>query len=159
MEIKHDKNETYKKKSIHQRNLGIEILRMYLCFRIVLLHYYSSKSIYILNLKRNRFQVPCFFFISFYFLYPIISKRNYNKFSLRLERLLIPYTVHPIINWSINNIMFLIIKFNRYNRLLTLGDLKIQIIVGRGIYGISVLWFHFNLIIFNILPDYCTNFI
>ena len=44
----------------------------------------------------------------------------------------------------------MIIKFNRYNRLLTLNDLKTQIIVGRGIYGIAVLWFHFNLIFFTI---------
>lgn len=44
----------------------------------------------------------------------------------------------------------MIIKFNRYNRLLTLNDLKTQIIVGRGIFGISVLWFHFNLIILTI---------
>ena len=139
-----------KKRVNIQRNLGIEILRAYLCFRIVLLHYYSSNNKYILSLKRNHFQVPCFFFISFYFLYPTISQRNYKKAKSRLERLLIPYLIHPIINWIINNVMFLLIRFNRYNRLLTLNDLKTQIIVGRGIYGIAVLWFHFNLIIFTI---------
>ena len=142
--------EKDKKNTIKQRNLGIEVLRMVLCFRIVLLHYYSLKNLFIRKLKRNRFQVPCFFFISFYFLYPTISQRNEKKLKLRLERLLIPYIIHPIFNWIINNIMFIIVKFNRYNRLLTLNDLKTQIIVGRGIYGISVLWFHFNLILFTI---------
>ena len=145
-----NKNEIVKANETIQRNLGIEMLRMYLCFRIVLLHYYSSNNKYILNLKRNRFQVPCFFFISFYFLYPTISQRKYNKFKQRLERLLIPYIIHPIINWIINNIMFLIIKFNRYGRFLTLHELITQIIVGRGIYGIAALWFHFNLILFTI---------
>ena len=30
-----------------QRNLGVEILRMFLCFRIIILHYYSGKTKYI----------------------------------------------------------------------------------------------------------------
>ena len=145
----HDyKNEN--KNASKKRNLGIQVLRMFLCFRIVLLHYYSSKNIFIKKLKKRRFQVPCFFFISFYFLYPTISQKNKNKFLLRLERLLVPYIIHPIINWVINNLMFLIIKFNRYNGFLKLKDLTTQIIVGRGIYGIAVLWFHFNLLIFTI---------
>ncbi len=144
----YDSNEKTVKNS--QRNLGIEILRMFLCFRIVLLHYYSSKDKYILSLKRSRFQVPCFFFISFYFLFPIFSQRNTKKLKQRLERLLVPYLIHPIINWIINNIMFLLLKFNRYKRLLTLSDLITQFIIGRGIYGIAVLWFHFNLLFFTI---------
>ena len=98
----YDSNE--KKVKNTQRNLGIEILRMFLCFRIVLLHYYSSKDKYILSLKRSRFQVPCFFFISFYFSFNIFSQRNTVKLKLRLERLLVPYLIHPIINWIINNI-------------------------------------------------------
>ena len=143
-------NEHDKRNKIHQRNLGIEVLRMFLCFRIVLLHYYKSNNSFILKLKSNRFQVPCFFFISFYFLYPTLSQRNREKLLLRLERLLIPYIIHPIINWLINNAMFLLIKFNRYNRFLTIIDLLKQIIVGRGIFGIAQLWFHFNLILFTI---------
>lgn len=150
MELNNSYNYDTKDKKVH-RNLGIETLRMFLCFRIILLHYYSSKNAYILKMKHNRFQVSCFFFISFYFLYPTVSQRNIQKIRIRLERLLIPYLIYPIINWIINNAMFLIIKFNRYNRLLTINDLKIQIIIGRGIYGIATLWFHFNLIIFTIL--------
>lgn len=149
MELMFPKNDAVKKK-ISQRNIGVEILRMFLCFRIVLLHYYSSNNEFINSLRRNSFQVGCFFFISFYFLYPIISQRDNKKFILRLERLFIPYVVHPIINWIINNILFFIIKFNRYNKFLTLNDLKKQLIIGRGIYGIAVLWFHFNLIFFTI---------
>ena len=151
-------NEINKISSIKKRNLGIELLRMFLCFRIVLLHYYSSNNPYILKLKRNRFQVPCFFFISFYFLFPIFSERKYQKLKLRLERLLIPYIIHPILNWIINNIMFLVIKFNRYNRFLTLRDIKTQIMVGRGIYGVGVLWFHFNLLILTVFYFITSNF-
>ena len=85
-------------KTNRQRNVGIEILRMFLYFRIVILHYYSSNNKYIKSLHANRFQVGCFFFISFYFLYPIISQRDIKKFLSRLERLFIPYFIHPIIN-------------------------------------------------------------
>lgn len=158
MELKNSENDDRKSKTV-QRNIGIETLRMFLCFRIVLLHYYSSNNVYILKMKENRFQVACFFFISFYFLYPTVSQRNIHKFSIRLERLLIPYLIYPIINWIINNVMFLIFKFNRYNRLLTINDLKKQIIIGRGIYGISALWFHFNLIILTISFFICFSLI
>ena len=130
---------------------GIEFLRMILCFGIVLLHYYSSDNKYILKIKENNFQVPCFFFISFYFLYPTISQKNIGKYKQRLERLLIPYIIYPIIVWIINNIMFLIINYNRFNRLLTFKELKLNLIFGKGIFGIGVLWFHFNLIIFTII--------
>ncbi len=132
-----------------QRNIGLEILRMFLCFRIILLHYYSGKKKFIIKLKKN--QVSTFFFISFYFLFPIISKRNTRKMKLRLERLFLPYIIYPNIVWIINNLMFLVIKFNRFNRLLTLNELILNLLVGKGIFGIGVLWFHFNLIIFSII--------
>ena len=144
-------DKTCKLKKSNKRVIGIEILRMFLCFRIILLHYYSSNNEYILKLKNNQFQVPCFFFISFYFLYPIIFQRNTEKLKLRLERLLIPYIIYPIIVWIINNIMFLILKYNRFNRILTFEELKLNLILGKGIFGIGVLWFHFNLIIFTII--------
>ena len=133
-----------------QRNLGIEILRVFLCFRIIILHYYSGKTKYILKLKSNRTQVSCFFFISFYFLYSTISKRNTQKMKLRLERLIIPFIIYPVVVWIFNNLMYLVIKFNRFNRLLTLNELILNLLTGKGIFGIGVLWFHFNLIIFSI---------
>ena len=46
-----NKNEIVKANETIQRNLGIEMLRMYLCFRIVLLHYYSSNNKYIIKIK------------------------------------------------------------------------------------------------------------
>ena len=134
-----------------ERNIGIEILRMILCFRIVLLHYYASNNKYILSLINNRYQVSCFFFISFYFLYPTIKDLKSEKIKTRLDRLLIPYINYPIMIWIINNLLFLILKNNRFNRFLSLTELKTNLIVGRGIYGIGILWFHFNLLIFTLL--------
>ena len=144
-------DENIKLNHSSKRILGIEILRMFLCFRIVLHHYYSSNNKYILKLKQNQFQVSCFFFISFYFLYPTISQTNFKKIKLRLERLFIPYIIYPVLVWIISNLMFLIIKFNRFNRLLTLKELILNLLVGKGIFGIGVLWFHFNLLILTLL--------
>lgn len=135
-------NENITINNVSKRILGIEILRMILCFRIVLHHYYSSDNKYILELKQNQFQVSCFFFISFYFLYPIISQTNFSKIKLRLERLLIPYIIYPIIVWIISNLMFLIIKFNRFNRLLTIKELLLNLLVGKGIFGIDIIIFY-----------------
>ena len=70
--------------------------------------------------------------------------------KLRLERLIIPFIIYPIVVWIMNNLMFLVIKFNRFKRLLTLNELILNLITGKGIFGIGILWFHFNLIIFSI---------
>ena len=143
--------ENEKKNKGTKRMIGIEVLRMILCFRIILLHYYSAKNRYLLQMKSHQFQVPCFFYISFYFLYPAISEKNTKKIKIRLERLLIPYIIYPILVWIINNLMFLLIKFNRFNRLLKLKELLLNLIVGKGIFGIGVLWFHFNLLILTLI--------
>jgi len=138
-------------KKKQKRLIGIEILRAFLCFRIVLLHYYSSNNKFINKLRKNLFQVPCFFFISFYFLYPIIFTKNILKMRIRLERLFIPYIIYPNFVWIINNLMFYIMNSNIYNRYLTLIELKTQIIVGKGIAGLGALWFLFNLLIFTFI--------
>ena len=73
-------------------NYGLELLRMLLCFWVVLYHFLKkSDNKLILSFKKKMFHVPSFFFISFYFLFPIINRRKTNKMILRLERLLIPY--------------------------------------------------------------------
>lgn len=74
------------------RNYGIEILRMILCFWVVLFHSLREPdNNFVLNIKKKMFHVPSFFFISFYFLFPIIKEKNIKKMKLRLERISIPY--------------------------------------------------------------------
>ena len=62
-----------------QRNLGIEILRVFLCFRIIILHYYSGKTKYILKLKSNRTQVSCFSLFLFIFCIQQFQKEILKK--------------------------------------------------------------------------------
>lgn len=132
-----------------ERNSGIELLRMILSFWIVLFHCIKVKNKYLINIIfKKRFHVPTFIFISFYFLYNNLCNRNINKMKSRLERLLIPYIILPLIVWTFNNSLYFIIKYNRFNRVLKFYDLIIQLIIGRKFIG--VFWFQFELIFFNI---------
>ena len=130
-----------------KKNYGLEILRMIMSFWIVLNHLYKPKNKQIDNIIiRHRFHVPTFFIISFYFLNYSLSIRKIIKFGERLERLLIPYILYPILTFFIFNYLF--IFFNFYSLKSSLYQLITQFLVGRGICG--TLWFHFNLIIITI---------
>jgi len=130
-----------------ERNLGIELLRMFLSYWIIVIHCLSLSDLR-RKIERHNYHVPCFSFISFYFLYKILIMRNINVIKNRFERLLIPYFVWPSIIWIYNNISFIIFGTNRFERYLTFYDLKIQILVGRGFHG--PMWFLFSLIIFTL---------
>ena len=137
-------------KTVPNKNYGLELLRMILCFWVVLFHCLKiSNNNIILNFKRKMFHVPSFFFISFYFLFPIIRSKNTKKMIIRLERLLIPYLFWPLITYVVNNLLFLYYKKSRFNRLLTLNELIEQLVTGRIFY--IHFWFLFNLLLISIL--------
>lgn len=126
-------------------NIGIQLLRMILCFWVVCYHCLRVRNKIICNIIfRKVFHVPTFMFISFYYLFDNLYKRNINKIKNRFIRLLIPYLIWPILIWIINNLLIVSIKFNRFNRFLSLYDLYIQFLIGRSFH--AVFWFLFNLI-------------
>ena len=94
-----------KRNKIH--NLGLDILRMILCFWIILLHCSNVKKEHIYFLYGRPIHVPTFVFISFYFFYKNLSSRDISKIILRFQRLLIPYIIWPLIILIIN---FIFIK-------------------------------------------------
>ena len=133
----------------NKRNLGLEIFRMLLCFWVVLFHSINSSNNFILNfILHKTFHVPSFFFISFYYFFPIVRERNSFKMKLRLVRLFFPYFIWPLIIWSSNNLLYLIIAKNRFGRLLSFKELKIQLITGR--LFLIQFWFLFNLIFLSL---------
>ena len=84
---------------IKEKNvLGIEILRIILCFTVVLDHLYINT-----NFDKFHFiiyyHIPCFFIISFYFNYKTFISFNLKKIKGRLERLFI--SEYNIINHNI----------------------------------------------------------
>jgi len=77
-------------------NLGIQILRFLLCFWIIIIHCSHVKKNHKKYLGKG-FHVPTFIFLSFYFYYPTIAKKDINKVISRFQRLLIPYILWPLI--------------------------------------------------------------
>jgi len=125
-------------------NLGIEILRMILCFWIITYHFAGkiNKSKY--KILKTFYHVPTFMLISFYFSYSIFISKDIIKYKKRLERLLIPYIIYPL--------LFVLISFSFHsiNIKQIIIDLLIQYISGKKIFGLGILWFIHNLIIFGI---------
>lgn len=138
-----DKKKIYKRKKIY---LGIEILRVFFSFNILLFHCINRK-IYSQKLLNNlreivKIALTTFFIISFYFSYNSFTSKNIILIKQRFKRLLIPYIIWPIIIFFNNNFIFKKKKFEfKY--------LYYQILIGNGIY--NVLWFNFNLIFISLI--------
>ena len=137
-------------RKLNNKNYGLELLRMILCFWVVLFHCIRKiNNNIILNFKRKMFHVPSFFFISFFFLFPVLKRRNASKMIVRLQRLSISYFFWPLITWCFNNILFFNYKKSRFHRFLTLYELLEQWIIGRKFF--VQFWFLFNLLFFTII--------
>ena len=138
-----------KRNSKTGRILGLELLRLLLCFWVIIFHFLKQENSNLYYFRQKKYHVPCFFIISFYFLYPTIKERNIIKMKLRIQRLLIPYLIWPLIIWTINNIIFIFFQTNQFNAIVSFNDLKIQLIIGRKF--MIHFWYMFSLIFFNII--------
>lgn len=131
----------------NQRFLNLEILRLILSLWVIIIHCHCIKNKKIIfTIYKCRFHVPTFMNMSFYFFYSHLSQRNIEKIKQRFKRILIPYTIWPIIFLLFNNILFL---FGYSKVKLTVKDYWLQLIFGRKIH--DIFWFHFNLIILSLL--------
>ena len=117
-------------------NLGIQILRCLLCFWIIIIHCSSIKQKHEKYFSKQ-FHVPTFFFISFYFYYPIIYNKNKSKVISRFQRLLLPYLFWPIIR--------IIFKLKQRDEEYSLRNIFLQLLIGCPIHGIF--WFQFIILI------------
>ena len=141
---KFDNDESFKKEKIIRKNLGIQILRMVLCFWIIMFHCYKSNNKLSYLLHRYILHVPTFIVISFFFSFKSIYGKDFKKIISRFERLVIPYLAFPIIILVINNFCFICFKTSIFGRIFTIKDLILQYIFGRQF--IAVYWFQFYLI-------------
>ena len=85
--------------------------------------------------------------MAFYFSYKTIVSNDCKKKFKRLERLCIPYFLWPLIIYFLNN--YLLSKFIQIEKILTMKDLKEQLLFGHGF--ILPLWYQWNLIFITIL--------
>ena len=134
-------------------NIGLCLLRMIMCYFVVIYHCLNLKTIknkLLLKLLRifcySYYQVPVFFIMSFYFSYNTFKSNKINKKIIRIGRLLIPYICWPIIIFLINYYIYLRMKVNL---LYSLNDLKMQLIYGHKY--LTVFWYQWNIILILIL--------
>ena len=125
-------------------NLGIEILRMILCFWVITSHYAGKKNRKKYKILQTFFHVPTFMIISFYFYYKTLISNDIIKYKNRLEKLLIPYIICPIIFLVISEFSF---DYKKIKQLIIF--LLLQYLTGSKVY--DFLWFVGILIFFGIL--------
>lgn len=128
----------------HTINLGIETLRMTLCFWVIIYHFAGTENKRKYKILNTFFHVPTFMIISFYFYYKTLISNDIIKIKKRLERLLIPYIIWPIIFLLILKFSFNYIKIKQLIYFLLLQYLF-------GFKVIACLWFLLVLIFFGIL--------
>ena len=92
-------------------NLGIEILRVFLSFTVLMDHLYNQNK---LRKYSNilYYHIPSFFIISFYFTFSTLSSCNIKKIKLRFERLIIPYIGWSFIAFLLKNIYYYFLNMN-----------------------------------------------
>jgi fucose 4-O-acetylase-like acetyltransferase len=130
----------------HIMNIGIGILRMFLCFLVITFHYAGNKNQKKYKILNSSFHVPTFMLISFYFSYKILISNDIIKYKKRFQRLLIPYIIWPIIFLAISNFEF---SLNSIYIKKLLIDLFLQYITGYKI--MVILWFIQILIFFELI--------
>lgn len=126
-------------------NYSLELLRLILSFWVVMRHTYRYAYI----LDKGKFHVPTFLIISFYFYYNTLKTKNITKIKLRFQRIIIPYMFWPTFMFISNNILFKILGFSQYNKLLKLKSILLQLILGSNYH--NIFYFQFNLIFLTLL--------
>ena len=123
-------------------NLGIQLLRMILCFWVIVYHFSRSKK----KIVQTFYHVPTFMFISFYLSYKIFFTQNLIKIKNRLQRLAIPFIILPLIDIIIR----IFISFSKLikNIKIIIFNLLLQYITGYKTY--VILWFVHNMLILTI---------
>jgi len=133
-----------------QYNYGLGLLKVILAFCVIRTHNFNyntiKNKILLYILLYRRIHVPSFFIMSFYFSHRDLTSSNVKLFLKRIERLLIPYLIWPIILFILNNYIlnkFIILKKYSFNRL------KNQFLIGTGV--VDIFWFQWNLIVLTII--------
>ena len=131
-------------------NYGFAILKSILAFLVIIAHQFKSNSTQnklILNITRQRyFHVPCFFIMSFYFMFNTLYSLNPKKIFIRIIRLLIPYIGWPLITFELNKLYN---KFFPYKLCVDYKILKIQLLWGNRL--LDHFWYMWVLLVTTII--------
>lgn len=139
---------------IKEKNVGISILRIIMCFEVILVHYWfisdiNTLPVYLIPFEKIRLlAVPVFFIISFMLIGNIMENIDINKIKKRMCRLFIPYVGWALIYFFILRVAYLLgISADKPHG----KDLLYQLLTGSSFALDPPLWFHADLIVLTII--------
>lgn len=136
--------------SFFKRNYGLEILRAWMCFEVVLHHFWNEErctspaGVFFIVFKEAA--VPVFMLMSFFFTEKMFVGQNFKKFFQRLFRLLFPHVVWTAVYF----LLYSAVDFLFNSRLAGgLSGLLEQLFFGTAFN--STMWFQVHLVILTVL--------
>ena len=136
------------KQSKYNYNYGIALLKMLMCFEVILSHFWVNQSSVLLTpfkLVENK-PVLIFMFLSFYFMERTFLINDQSKNKKRFWRLLYPQIGWTILYWII--LMGIQIKVDLG---ITFSDFLWQLFTGHSIRINPTMWFQTVLIFLTLL--------
>ena len=144
-------NDKNKNTQLHNFNFGFALLKNILAFDVIITHCFNKNTAQnntiLFITKRRKVHVPSFFILSFYYNYNTLVSSNIKKKIYRLNRLLIPYILWPLIIFVFSN---LINAYRKFHCLSSFNILIFQLLTGQG-QNLFHFWYLFDLIITTLL--------
>lgn len=140
--------ESMLEKKENNFNYGIAILKMLMCFEVVLIHFWIKppSSILIPFSMLKEFAVPVFMFLSFYFTEKSFLINDCSKTKKRIWRV-----VFPQIGWAVLYCSVFIILQNKSSSGITICDFFWQMLTGHSPRINPSMWFQTVLIFLTLL--------
>ena len=136
-------------------NYGIALLKMLMCFEVILIHFWSEPSSILLTPFRilEEYAVPTFMFLSFYFSKNTFLTNDFSKAKKRFWKI-----IYPQIGWTVLYSIILISFQIRINLGISFYDFLWQLFTGHSPKINPSMWFQSVLItltfIFTLLFKY-----
>ncbi len=124
--------------------MGIELLKMLMCFDVVLNHYWNISSDEWMIQNLLTVAVPTFMFISFFFSTNYFLSHNNSVIKKRFWRIIYPHIGWSFIYWFFYFMLYIIIGYD-----ISVGDLLCQLATGHCIN--PPMWFQTNLAVLTLI--------
>lgn len=137
---------------IKERNLGIDFLKVWMSFEVVLCHYGHGSDEFVFRYFFSFFRsmaVPVFMIVSFYLSarFLLSEKSQFYKLAKRIQRIYLPLVAWALIYWVIYNCIALYGDVNGLH--LPLKELLWQVVTGHC-YN-TAMWFNAVLALLTVL--------
>lgn len=132
-------------------NYGLNLLRVFLSFCVVLCHFWHTDSksldgIWKLFWQMRSSAVPVFMTMTFFFAARRLAEADCAWLRRRLARLWAPFLFWSLVSWSVAYALFQMVGAHS----VTLGDLALQLLLGANNKVAGQFWFHSNLIMLTV---------